>query len=168
MRVQVEYFGNYAMPGGCVACGDPLATKTYEVGNSSWNGKQSVSLKFPVCEECYKASKVNPGWLGCLGGLLVAIVGVGIGSSIGGLFNISEVLMVAGGFFGLLGGILLTRYLMVSRQPVEVRERIARLNKSVRVTGFSLPSLFGKGWIKLEFADPAYGNQFMVLNGGKP
>jgi hypothetical protein len=166
MRVQVEYFGNYRMPGGCVGCGNPLATHTFDVGNSSWNGKQSVSLKFPVCEECYKASKVNPGWLGCLGGILVGLVGAGIGASLEGLIDAPGVLMIAGGFLGLIAGVMFSRNLIVSRQPVEVRERIARLNNSVRMLGFNLPT-FGKGWIKLEFADDNYGRQFMLLNGGK-
>ena len=166
MRVQVEYLNSYNMPSVCVGCGNPVAPKTYDVGNSSWSGKQSVSLKFPVCEECYKASRVNPGWLGCLGGLLAAIIGAGIGLSLESLIDFPGFLMLGGAFLGFIGGILLSRYLIVSRKPLDVRERIARLSKSVRMVGFNLPT-FGKGWIKLEFADTAYGNQFMLLNGGK-
>jgi hypothetical protein len=166
MKVQVEYFNSYNMPSVCVGCGNPVAPKTYDVGNSSWSGKQSVSLKFPVCEDCYKASKVNPGWLGCLGGLVLAIVGAALGTSLEGLIDFPGLLMIGGAFIGFIAGIYISRYLIVSRQSPDVRERIERLNKSVRMLGFSLPT-FGKGWIKLEFADANYGNKFMLLNGGK-
>jgi hypothetical protein len=163
MRVQVEYFSSYNMPSVCVGCGNPVAAKTYEVSKSNTSGKQSVGLKFPVCEECFAASKVGPGWLGCLGGLLLAIVGAGIGATLG---DSGGWLMIAGGFFGLIAGIWLSRKLAISNKSPEVQERISRLDKSVRITGFSLPT-FGKGWIKLDFADAAYGTQFMQLNGGK-
>ena len=166
MRVQVEYFSSYNMPSGCVGCGNPVAAKTYEVSKSNTSGKQSVGLKFPVCEECFAASKVRPGWLGCLGGLLLAIVGAALGGSLGSSLDWGGWLMVGGGFFGLIAGIWISRKLVISKQSPDMQERIARLDKSVRITGFSLPT-FGKGWIKLDFADPAYGTQFMQLNGGK-
>jgi len=168
MRVQVEYFSPYSMPAVCVGCGNPVAPKTYEVSKSNMKGDESVGLKFPVCEECFAASKVGPGWLGCLGGLLVAIVGAAIGGSLGSSLDWGGWLMVGGGFFGLIAGIWISRKLAISKKSPDMQERIARLDKSVRIMGFSLPSLLsGKGWIKLDFADAAYGTQFMRLNGGK-
>ena len=169
MRVQVEYFSSYNMPSGCVACGNPVTPHTHSVGTSNWSGKQTVTLKFPLCEECNEAGKANrsAGWLGCLGGLLAASLGAGIGVVLNSLINGAGI-EFAGALVGFTGGMVLSRRLVLSSKPPEVRERLARLNKSVRMIGFSLPSLFGgKGWIKLEFANPDYGNQFSMLNGGK-
>lgn len=168
VRVQVEYFNSYNMPGGCVACGNPLTPHIYAVGTSNWSGKQSVSLKFPICEDCHKASKVgiSANRLGCLGALMLAAIGISLGVGLNSLIN-GAGLEFAGGLVGFIAGFILARYLGISRNPPEVKERMTRLANAVRMLGFSLPSLFGKGWIKLEFADTNYGNQFMLLNGGK-
>lgn len=168
MRVQVEYFNSYNMPGGCIGCGNPVTPHTYSVGTSSWSGKQSVSLKFPICEDCHKANKVNTSanWLGCLGALIAASIGISLGAGLNSLFHAAGLEFV-GGLLGFIAGIILGRNLGISRNPPEVKERMTRLAKAVRMLGFSLPSLFGKGWIKLEFADTNYGTQFMLLNGGK-
>ncbi|MEX1247261.1 MAG: hypothetical protein WEA61_02165 [Anaerolineales bacterium] len=169
MRVQIPYFSSYNMPSSCVACGNPMAPHTHSVGTSNWSGKQSVSLKFPICEECNQASKANisANRLGCLTALGAALLGGAIGAFLNPVLNASG-LDFAGALVGLIAGIWLTRYLVLSRKPADVRERIAKLNKSVRMLSFKLPSLFGsKGSITLDFADAAYGTQFMALNGGK-
>lgn len=170
MRVQVDYFSSYNIPSGCVACGNPLAPHVHVVGTSNWSGKQSVSLKFPVCEECNAASKasISASRLGCLGAILIGVVTGGLGAMLNGAFGAAG-LDWALGIAGFIGGWILVRQLLLARQPAETRERLGKLNKAVRMVGFSLPSLFGsKGWIKLDFADAKYGSQFMVLNGGKP
>lgn len=169
MRVQVPYFSSYNMPVGCVACGNPLALHTTSIGTSSWTGKQSVSLKFPICDECNQAAKttITASRLGCLGGLITVGFGAAFGTSLNNLFNAAGLDWLFGVIF-LLGGFWFGRRLAMSGKPPELRERLVKLNKAVRMIGFSLPSLFGsQGWIKLDFANPEYGLQFTALNSGK-
>ncbi|TAK12286.1 MAG: hypothetical protein EPO32_09350 [Anaerolineae bacterium] len=168
-RIQVGYFGSYNMPPGCVACGNPVTPHVYQVGKSSWNNKQHVWLKFPICEECNQANKayVSAGRMGCLGGLLMAAVGYGFGSFLDLLSSFRfEWLPALCAIVGLFVGIWLVRIYSVANKPPEVRERVTRLLTSVTMVGFKLPPLFGKGWIKLDFANPDYASQFMMLNGG--
>jgi hypothetical protein len=168
MRVQVEYFGTYNMPSGCVACGDPIAPHLYSVGTSNWSGKQSVSLKFPLCEECNQVEKMvrSASWAGCLGSLLLMAIGAALGSGLNAIIH-GDGLQIVGGTLGLVAGFIVGRILALNSKTPEQRKRIDQVNKSVRMLGFNLPTLFGKGWIKLEFANDKYGMQFMLLNGGK-
>jgi uncharacterized membrane protein YeaQ/YmgE (transglycosylase-associated protein family) len=169
-RIQVEYFGSYNMPPGCVACGNPVTPHQYQVGNSSWNNKQHVWLKFPICDECNQANKasISANRMGCLGGILLALVGGGFGGFVSSLFD-NELIWLSWvcAILGFLVGMWLGRYLSRSSSTPEVRAAAARLGGSVRMAGFKLPPLFGKGWIKLDFANPDYASQFMMMNGGK-
>jgi len=57
-RVKTHYFSSFNMPRSCVVCGNPPGQgMSWKVSGSksNWSGKQTttLSLEFPLCEECH-------------------------------------------------------------------------------------------------------------------
>jgi hypothetical protein len=172
-KVQSEYFAQYNMPHCCVACGSADTSGKIYAGQSNWNGKQSVSLAFPLCADCGELLKViskRAKWLGVL-----AVLGAIFGCMLGQFLSIdssghpdSLVTVVSGilAFILIAGGL---RHPFTTRGMSEDQvERVNHINHAVKILEFRLPgAFFGKGRVTFQFESNTFATEFATLNNGK-
>ena len=177
-RVKTHYFSNFNTPRSCVVCGNPPGQgMTWKVSGSksNWSGKQTttLSLEFPLCEECHAVSQNRPlakllSVLGVLMGIAICLVMAGVVGS--GAFE-NSILGVAIGVALLVGLAIVVRSLSntVNQRDLtpEQRKRRGLVHRCVRVSGFKTPGLFDKqGWIVFNYENPSFAAEFSTMNLG--
>ena len=179
IKVKTLYYSNFNIPHSCVVCGNPPGQKmNWKISGSksNWSGKQTttLSLEFPLCQECYTASR-SKGLakfltvMGVLVGIIICMITAGlVGSS-----------AVENSFLGVFIGValiialaFLVRWLSdtINQKDFtpEQRERRKRIKRCAKISSFKSPSLFDKeGSIVFEFENPAFARDFSTMNLGE-
>lgn len=173
IRVQSEYLTRYGMPNLCVACCSADTSGKLNVGQSNWNGKQTLSLEFPLCTECNDLLKITTKrarWLGVIA-FFGAILGCMLTSNLivdaSGHSNGWAAIIVAVTLFFIivmgLRGPFTTRGM-----TQEQRKRVNLINNAVRILDFKIPEIFGnQGHVTFQFKDAGFAAEFASLNNGK-
>ena len=182
LRVTTLYLSSFNMPRSCVVCGsEPGLNTLWKIKGqkSNWSGKQTTTLNldFPLCPECYAASRNK--------GLANLILVIGILISFGSCVITSSLinaLMDNGdskAYIGIFAGIAVLVVMLVlsgkfkkkiNEKSLTPEQRIRRkqVNQSAKIVNFSAPKLFDKsgGSIVFEFENPAFAQEFSALNLG--
>ncbi len=166
------YTARYNMPNICVACGSENTSGHIHAGKSSWNGKQNISLEFPLCAECDAIQKTQikrARWLALLA-TLGAIFGCVLSANLiidssGHSNGLAALLFAAAAFLFIFWG--LRKPFTTRGMTQDQRTRAGRLDKAVRILGYSLPGLFtSTGHIDFQFEDGKFASEFAALNHG--
>ena len=146
-RVKTHYFSNFNPPRSCVVCGNPPGQgMTWKVSGSksNWSGKQTttLSLEFPLCEECHAVSQNRPlakllSVLGVLMGIAICLVMAGVVGS--GAFE-NSILGVAIGVALLVGLAIVVRSLSNTVNQRDLTPNNARGAASFTAASGSLDS----------------------------
>jgi hypothetical protein len=176
MKVKTPFIGNFNIPHSCVMCGKPpsLGMNWKVIGSkSNWNGKRTttLTLDFPLCQECYAVSRDKK-----LANLLPWLL---LPLSIFGICSLGSQLNEA---FGNLGGLLLAVILFIAmlllsrglRNAInqqgftpEQRERRKRVEQCAKISSFKAPSRSEKyGSIVFKFENPGFALLFSTMNYG--
>jgi hypothetical protein len=172
-RITCSLRGGVLIPTGrCVSCGRPLGdgTPLGEIAGyigqhaSSWNGKRSLWVQFPICGVCKAAqpgvSKVRWGSAGLsliIFGLLI-LVESRVKGEWCGLFLLADVLACSA-----------IHYLVVNKlekgtldpQDQAVRAMVA---SAVKLTRFTPSGLLNRGSVTFDFGNPLYAMDFQLAN----
>lgn len=176
MKVKTPYYGNFNIPHSCVMCGKlPGQGMNWKLSGSksNWNGKQttSLSLEFPLCQECYTVSRDKR-----LANLLpwlifpLSIVGIcSLVSQLGEAFGNLEGMILSVILF--ITMVLLVRWLQntINQQgfTLEQRERRKRVEQCAKISSFQTPSRSDKnGSIVFRFENPGFALLFSTMNAG--
>ena len=158
----------------CVSCGMSMDNSTATVTASAGSGKQSLSLKFPVCKECDEArqrvEKVEGkrGGRGCLIALPIGVVGYFVYHLLTGRDTIS--------WIGLLLGWLLVYVVIYSlfgkkltKDTIDPHDQQVTdgVNSAVKVTGFSDAHAWTDGQVTVQFENASYAHLFQSANFAK-
>ena len=172
VKVKTGYGGSFIIPRQCVACGGAPGSKTKKVGGSASSGRKrytTLTLQFPLCDEC-SAVKGYPWYavLFAVAGVPVSLVlGVAAGALAGRWLTTGLAALVAISVASV--AIYLTMRLsnMIAQTGMAPgqRERRRVVRRAVRMS-ISTPGVFGKGSILFRFENPAFANEFSILNGG--
>jgi hypothetical protein len=177
-KVKTPYLVNFTIPYSCVVCGNPPAPGLewkVEGNKSSWNGKSrtTLSLKFPICQECYKVSrdKKLASFLTILGVLLAIGQCLLLPSVLNsGLFK-DPALGFAASWMVFIILLFLVRWLgdAVNQKGFtpEQRELRKRVKRCARILSFNSPSRSEmNGAILFRFENPAFASKFSISNSG--
>lgn len=172
-KVHSVYIAQYNMPNICVVCGSENTSGHIHAGKSSWNGKQNISLEFPVCAECDAIQKTQikrARWLALfatLGALFGCVLSANLIVDSSGYSNgLAALLIATAAFLFIFWGL---RKPFTTRGMTQNQRAIAKhIDKAVRILGFSLPGLFNSaGYIDFQFEDAKFAIEFAALNQGK-
>ncbi len=173
--VFVPYTTHFQMPRICPACEAPVKNATYEVSKTEVDtslttiSKSKFSLRFPVCDDCNKASDISgsASMKGCL-----PAIGAGILGFLPAFFLSGKNLIWGLGVGAVVMAVLF--FILSNRAnkalPKEIQERSERLAVAVKIIdvkpGKRLFDKQGK-YIQFIFSSREFAQQFANLNGGK-
>lgn len=173
IKVKTQYLSSFNMPPYCVACGNSpgAGTKKVSASKSTGNTRTTLTLELPLCQECYQVSKTS--WFAklilCMGVLMSLGLGIVV-AYYASLMTSFYVGMLLGGVV-LLVAIFLAAWLsnLISQMGMipEQRERRRLVGRSVRISGFKAPGVFGKGWVSFKFENPTFASEFCRMNLGE-
>jgi hypothetical protein len=176
VKVKTQYLRSFNMPLTCVACGDPPAPEAkWKVSGTKTEQKWSsteyktLSLEFPLCQECQTASRNSwPGrivsWLGIPIAGVIALFGIAMLAS-----GNATPLICLSSFFGLGIAVVGARELgnLISQRGMspEQRERRKLVKNCARI------KRFGKTWrehphVLFEFENTEFAKDFATMNAG--
>ena len=164
--MQIKSQSQYMMPGICCVCGAPAGENKMKVSGSSWSGKTTVTLGFPLCDAC---SEIEQEWTkrgrkGCLPTIAVSVILCGGAMAITQFFEVEKgtnlngfvgCMFISAGLVLILG---LIYQLVISR-----KDKYKQLGNAVRIKNYE------RGWSKgdkftIEFQNKAFADLFKQMN----
>jgi hypothetical protein len=163
-RVQVDLRAEYDTPPSCVACAAPASRKSLPAYATSWDNRHSLTVHFPLCDECYAAYGVDveqsrmAGMLALSAGTITLLVAafLGVECWTSGIVTIASVLTV----------VWLGKRALLTSQSRHMRARIQRVRASVKIESLKVAKGGPEGVVGFRFASSDYASVFGQMNQG--
>lgn len=163
-RVRVDLRAEYATPPSCVACAAPASRKSLPAYATSWDNKHSLTVHFPLCDECYAAYQVDveqgrkAGMLSLSAGIITLLVAafLGVECWTSGIVTIVSAMTV----------VWLGRQALLTAQSRHMRARIRQVRDSAKVDSLRVAKVGAEGVVSFRFASSDYASVFGQMNQG--
>lgn len=165
-RVRVDLRAEYAIPPSCVACAAPAGRKSLPAYATSWDNKHSLTVHFPLCDDCHAAYRVDveqgrmAGMLALSAGIITLLVAafLGVECWTSGIVTIFSALTV----------VWLGRQALLTAQSRRMRARIHQVRASVKIESLKVAKGGPEGVVGFRFASSDYASVFSQMNQGSP
>jgi hypothetical protein len=163
-RVRVDLREEYAIPPSCVACAAPASRKSLPAYATSWDNKHSLTVHFPLCDDCYAAHRIDveqgrkAGMLALSSGIITLLVAafLGVECWTSGIVTIVSALTV----------VWLGRQALLTAQSRHMRARIRQVRASAKIESLKVANGGPEGVVGFRFASSDYASVFGQMNQG--
>lgn len=176
-KVRTAYLTKFNMPPICVACGSPAtfgATKKVSLSKNLGNKVSTLTLDFPLCNECQmvsqqKTSEKKAIALGVVVVLVLIIISVSLSVN-----NETSIYFIIGAVLGIAWVALTTLWIVKHLNKIFTKEQLARRTQvtlCTTINDFASPNKYGskedqEGHVKFNFSNSSFADHFAELNQG--